>query len=432
MISKYVFFFEQNNTYLLFNSKNNSFLELTKDLYEELLIIKNDGESSLFDDEEIVNKLLDSGILTTEFDDKAFLDDIIFKHNLLFYSKETMGLTLAPTIACNLKCPYCFEVSKPRGVITNEICDKIIDFIKRNQKNEYLNLNWFGGEPLLAFNQIEYFLDSLKENGIELSSHSIVTNATLLKGKVLDIFEKYPLTNIQVTFDGIKERHDKLRVYYNGQGTFCEILNNMDEFIVRNPKTYISIRVNMGKHNSNDFFELKETLTQRYPNNKNIFIYPGILKGDNDCGYMSNFFSPKELSNFYTSLQNKDEEVKIPSYTNKGCVANFINSYVIGPHGEVYKCWADMGIREREIGSVIDDKFRNSNLFKQYMIHGSFVDDKNCHDCGLLSICSGGCSRSRIENKFEGKNNNLCDHYILEGGQSLKKMLYLYYKQHYR
>ena len=66
-----------------------------------------------------------------------------------------MRLTLVPTIACNLRCPYCFEKSKPKGVISNETCDKIIDFIKRDKRNPCLDLNWFGGEPLLAINQIE-------------------------------------------------------------------------------------------------------------------------------------------------------------------------------------------------------------------------------------------------------------------------------------
>ena len=245
----------------------------------------------------------------------------------------------------------------------------------------------------------------------------------------LDIFEKFPLNSIQVTFDGIKEHHDKLRIHHNGQGSFDEILNNLDEFVIRSPKTSVSIRVNIGTHNSDDFIELKEFFHNRYTNNKNIYVYPGILKGDNDCRYKSNFFSPNQLSAFHTSLLNKKEKIKIPSHTCKGCVANLLNGYVIGPKGELYKCWEDVGIKQREIGSIIDDKFRNFTLYKQYMLHGSFLDDKRCLDCTLLPICSGGCSRNRIENKFDGKKNNLCDHYILENSQSLKKQLYRYYQQ---
>jgi len=405
-------------------------MELTEDLYEKLITMQKTGKSSLLEDKDIVDKLTESGILTTKLEDQSFLDEIILKHNRQFYSKDTMDLTILPTITCNLKCPYCYETSKPKGVISKKTCDKIIEFIKKRIKHEpRLNLGWSGGEPLLGIDKMEYLLNSIKENGIKLLSHSIVTNATLLKGKALDVFEKFPLDDIQVTFDGIQERHDKLRIHHNDKGTFDEILKNLDEFVVRFPKTDINIRVNIGTHNSEDFIVLKEFFHKRYPENKNIIVYPGILAGGKGYGYNSHFFSSNQLSDFHTSLLNKNKKVELPSHECKGCVANYLNGFVIGPKGELYKCWEDAGKKEREIGSIIDGYFSNYTLYQQYMLHGSFIDDKRCLDCGLLPICEGGCSFKRIENKFEGKRNNLCDHYKLKNGQSLKKLLYLCYQQ---
>lgn len=428
VISKYVLLFEKNGTYLLFNSKNMSFLELTKDLYDELQRIKSNKVSTLFSDRATVSRLVELGVFTTVADDLSFLDELILRHHIMFFSRDILRLTIAPTIACNLRCPYCFETTKPSGIISNEICDKIIEFIKRTQAKPLLDLNWFGGEPLLAIKQIGYFLNQLKENDIELISHSIVTNATLLKDKALELFENYPLTSLQVTFDGIKERHDRIRIHHSGEGSFDEILNNLDVFVLKNPNTHISIRINTGKHNSNDYFILKESLSKRYSDCNNISIYPGILKGDNDCGYKSNFFSSSELSSFYTSLQKRERPPGLPDTICKGCMANAINGYVIGPKGEMYKCWEDIGIKGREIGSVVDNKFRNKALLERYMIHGSFVDDKQCLACGLLPICSGGCSKDRLENKYEGKYNVLCDHYGLEHFESLKESLFDYYQ----
>ena len=113
-------------------------------------------------------------------------------------------------------------------------------------------------------------------------------------------------------------------------------------------------------------------------------------------------------------------------------MANLINGFVIGPKGEMYKCWEDIGIREREIGSVVDNKFRNNTLFHQYMLHGTFTEDKKCLNCGLLPICSGGCSKDRIENKYAGKNKVLCDHFGVENFKTLKARLFQYYQQHYK
>ena len=429
IVSKYVLLFEQDNMYFLFNSKNNSFLELNKDLYEELLSFKKGEDSFLLEDDAIVKSLVDLGVLTTDIDDQSFLDGIILKQNIWSYSRQIMNLTIAPTIQCNLRCPYCFEVSKPKSIISYEICNDIFEFIKRNSDNSFVNLTWFGGEPLLAIDRMEYILQRLELNNIKINFHSIITNATLLRGKVLDVFERFPLNHIQITFDGVKDNHDKLRVYPTGKGSFDVIMCNLDEFVVRCPSSFISIRVNVGKHNSHDYFEFKETIARRYPKAANIYVYPGILRGDNDCGYKTNFFSTKELSTFHTSLSRNDGNVFFPTSICKGCIATQSNSFVIGPKGELYKCLEDIGIREREIGSVVDDKFRNSSLFKRYMIHGTFVNDKRCLGCSILPICSGGCPRSRLENKFDGGKNTLCDHYILENRQSLKEMLFQYYLQ---
>lgn len=38
------------------------------------------------------------------------------------------------------------------------------------------------------------------------------------------------------------------------------------------------------------------------------------------------------------------------------CTATSLYGYVIGPKGEIYKCWEDVGIKEKEIGSVLDGK----------------------------------------------------------------------------
>lgn len=161
IVSKYVLLFEQDNMYFLFNSKNNSFLELNKDLYEELLSFKKGEDSFLLEDDAIVKSLVDLGVLTTDIDDQSFLDGIILKQNIWSYSRQIMNLTIAPTIQCNLRCPYCFEVSKPKSIISYEICNDIFEFIKRNSDNSFVNLTWFGGEPLLAIDRMEYILQRL-------------------------------------------------------------------------------------------------------------------------------------------------------------------------------------------------------------------------------------------------------------------------------
>ena len=163
-------------------------------------------------------------------------------------------------------------------------------------------------------------------------------------------------------------------------------------------------------------------------------MYPGILVGDNDCGFTSHFFTKENISDFYTMLIRNHLFKEFPHRINSNCYATSLYGYVIGPKGEIYKCWEDVGLKEKVVGSVMNDKFNNKPLFLQYMLHGTFRDSKSCKMCSLLPICDGGCPRHRIENRINGSKYNLCSHFNLNNQASLKELLYLYYcgkKNHY-
>ena len=45
----------------------------------------------------------------------------------------------------------------------------------------------------------------------------------------------------------------------------------------------------------------------------------------------------------------------LPQPQAVGCAATSVNTFVIGPSGELYKCWVDVGRKEKIIGSIYDD-----------------------------------------------------------------------------
>lgn len=50
------------------------------------------------------------------------------------------------------------------------------------------------------------------------------------------------------------------------------------------------------------------------------------------------------------------------------CGADSMNNYVIDPKGYLYKCWSDIGILERSIGSIMDEQYKgNSKLCYEYL-----------------------------------------------------------------
>src|SRR5690606_23118219 len=68
------------------------------------------------------------------------------------YHDNSLSLTIAPTLDCNMCCPYCYE-DKNKTVMSEEIQNKLIDFVERHLKDypniESFTVTWYGGEPLL-------------------------------------------------------------------------------------------------------------------------------------------------------------------------------------------------------------------------------------------------------------------------------------------
>lgn len=116
------------------------------------------------------------------------INDILIKpknpFKLTFYEKSVLNVTIMLTLDCNFRCPYCFETLKKEN-ISNKL-QNIVHFITNflvDNDIKHLNINWFGGEPLLEILNIEKVYNSIyplcKLKGISYDS-TITTNGYLL------------------------------------------------------------------------------------------------------------------------------------------------------------------------------------------------------------------------------------------------------------
>lgn len=90
------------------------------------------------------------------------------------------------TRKCNLKCRHCLRGEAENITITKEMIDNYFDNI-----DGILTLNFTGGEPLLAIDEIEYAIDKIIKDKIRVASLAVITNGTILDKRVADIFNKY-------------------------------------------------------------------------------------------------------------------------------------------------------------------------------------------------------------------------------------------------
>lgn len=310
--------------------------------------------------------------------------------------------------------------------MSDETADKLVEFVKNQINAKYLNITWFGGEPLLYPKRIDYLLERFEKlENIKLQAHSIVTNGTLIDDYVISIFKKYPLTGIQITLDGNRESHNSKRFYNSGKGTFDEILNNMDIFSKECPDTPISVRVNVDNSNRDEYVDVVKVISERF-NGRKISCYPGILRANKGCE-SGTFFTSKDYLEFCKILRAHKLESNYPVSSQKGCCATCVASHVVGPKGELYRCWEHVGKPDKEIGTIYSDYVSNKKLFNAFILDADCLEDEKCVNCCLLPICSGGCANQRVSNMLYGDSNNLCCVYKSDNESALEDLLYEYY-----
>lgn len=427
--SRYCFLIKQDENYLAYNSSTNSFFKINSYVYNLIKNTNTDISDSINNNEEI-KTLHDMRLLSTKEEDDAVVDLLRMKFFMHSYSKENLAILLVPTLACNLRCPYCFEKNKKPIKMNFDMCDKIIDFIKSHTYAKTMSLTWYGGEPLLAPDIIKYFLIKLSKVKMpQFISHGMITNGTLLTKENISIFKKYPLNSIQITLDGLQQTHDRKRIKPDGSGTYDLIIKNLKSFIEECPKTSISLRVNIDRNNYNEFMQIYDIIRTMFPDKKNIYIYPGILR---NCGTKmenSPFLINEDILKIKEQFVKEGYPIQYPQTSESGCCATCLSSYIIGPEGEIYKCWEDVGNETKSIGNIQDQQYTNISLLSKYMLHGSHLIDEECRDCPLLPICSEDCAKNRIENKFCNAENTLCSIYKNKNYEALSKMLYNFYNR---
>jgi len=151
-------------------------------------------------------------------------------------SSQLQQLTLQVTHRCNLRCSYCtygggYENQRIHGEkeMLLSTMKKAIDFaMARSREVNVFTIGFYGGEPLLEIDKIRQCVEYIKEtyDGREVM-YTVTTNGTLLNDQIIRFLSKNNF-HLAISLDGSKEMHNKNRVYINGQGSFDDIMKNMN------------------------------------------------------------------------------------------------------------------------------------------------------------------------------------------------------------
>jgi uncharacterized protein len=228
----------------------------------------------------------------------------------------------------------------------------------------------------------------------------MITNGYLLKSGIIDRLKKIGINVLQITLDGYKEYHDRLRFTLGGKKTYSTILKNVIQ--ASNSGLKIILRSNVGKENYESIYKLIDDLSDSGLDKDNVLFVPCMVMdvGTSKGHYCGNCFNNKEFASvepeliLYSIKKGFKISKEILSTHSTYCGANTLSLFVVDSYANILKCWCNLGRGEtnkigylNENGDLIYTNYKN---VLQWMSWDPF-DIEQCRKCSVLPICMGGC-----------------------------------------
>jgi len=340
-----------------------------------------------------------------------------FRHK---YAQGAVGLTLAPTMACNFACPYCYERPAPDGstrtgahaVMNESVQRAILDFVAQpGEALRRLGVAWYGGEPLLAPQVLFPLSEKLRQIADSQGAQctfTLVTNGYLLDEDpdTIPNLSRLQFRNVQVTLDGPPEVHNcRRRLKGSGQPTFGRIMSNVRRLVDAGIET--TIRVNVDRENRADAERLLDCLEAQQLHQARPYLgrvetaTAGCQSVAGSCVSVEEF--ARQSGRFLRMVARRgfavSPRMRYPARSLQFCGALRPHSFVIDPDGDLYKCWNDVGDKDRACGNIVrheESRPRSQRMEEiRYLTWDPFEYDE-CRACRFLPICLGGCPAAAL------------------------------------
>lgn len=312
---------------------------------------------------------------------------------------------------CNLRCGYCFasagDFGTKRSLMSFETGKKAIDFlIEKSGQRRNLEVDFFGGEPLLNFNVVKkiviYALEKQNESGKNFR-FTITTNAVLLNDDNKKFINEF-MGNVVLSIDGRPEVNDKMRRRIDGGGTYDNIISKIKDMADSRDQDNYYVRGTFTRCNldfSKDVLHLADLgFTQ-------ISVEPVVaaagtgydIRHEDLPAIFDEYESlvleyvkrntgsrPFNFFHFMLDLENGPCVVK----RAKGCGSG-TEYLAVTPEGDIYPCHQFVGIDRFKMGNVNEGIDINPSIYEMFAVQNIYSKPE-CKKCWAKFFCSGGCA----------------------------------------
>lgn len=334
---------------------------------------------------------------------------------------KALCLHLAHT--CNLACGYCFADSGRFGgqasLMSDDVARQALDFLfAQSRGRRHLEVDFFGGEPLLNFDVLRRTVAYGRQKGKELGKivkFTVTTNGTLLDDEIGDYLNRENIDAV-LSLDGRPETNDAMRVHPNGGGTYAEIMPRLQKFAGSRQGRWYYVRGTFTRLNL-DFAEDVRHLADagftaismepavtgaEFPYALTEKDLPRLLSEYDRLAdlYRQRRREGRPFSFYHFNLDLNGGPCLAKRMT--GCGAGY--EYVaVAPDGSIYPCHQFVGRSGFRLGDV-SRGITNPTLSEEFRQMHVLAKDE-CRDCWARFLCSGGChANNHLINGTIGKS----------------------------
>lgn len=360
-----------------------------------------------------------SELLQLQEMDQLFSSDDYEQFSGMMKDAPIKSMCLNISHDCNLRCAYCFaaqgDFGKGRMLMPFKVAKAAIDFLIKESANRHnMEVDFFGGEPLMNFDVVKQtvaYARSLEKEHNKNFRFTITTNGLLLDDDKIDFINR-EMYNCVLSLDGRKEVNDRLRVCPDGKtGSYDMIVPKYQKLVAgRGDKDYY-VRGTFTKHNldfTNDVLEMERLGFEQ------LSIEPVVSDPQLDYSIKEEDLPTvfKEYEHLANVIIEKKKKGKCFNFFHfmldlnqgpcaikrlRGCSCG--NEYVaITPLGEIFPCHQFVGNDEWIMGNVLNGTF--DRKMKNRFAAANVYSKTECKNCWAKFYCSGGCNANN--NKYEG------------------------------
>jgi len=362
----------------------------TEEAFEELKQLQSEG--MLFSDDQV--------------------EEYISAHSYYHREKQVVkALCLHIAHDCNMRCRYCFastgNFGMSRSLMSVETGKNAIDFlIQMSAGRRNLEVDFFGGEPLLNFDTVKEIVFYARERQKETGKNfrfTLTTNAALLNDEHMRFINEH-MGNVVLSIDGRPEVNDRMRIRVDGSGTYSDILPKIKEMAESRKQDNYYVRGTFTRENldfSNDVLHLADL------GFKQISVEPVVAAKDTGFDIRQEdlpvlFREYEQLAHEYVKRHKDGNGFNFFHFMldldagpcvikrMKGCGSG--DEYLaVTPEGDLYPCHQFVGMEEFKMGNVNLGFELNPKIHKMFAGQNIYTKQK-CRQCWARFFCSGGCA----------------------------------------